>query len=261
MPIINENKYSCEPCIRGHRATSCQHSDRLMLLVRKPGRPMQSCEHTLSSCVCGRLEDTSSISRVEKPLSVAVSSKVTPRIRKKKNKAQRGRSVQFQEVQGGVEKTSLPMSVSASASVCKTEGIPKMAAKNLEALVPKVRPKRRRIKQTQGPSPSPANANPHSHTCTRTPEFESTTSNHLPPITHLLTQTHTQTHTHTHTHTQTHTHIQNLHLSYPPYIPSNSQISNLPRPSVNPIPSTRAPVPTRIPSGTSSPYQIRNINS
>ncbi|RAL67290.1 hypothetical protein DID88_008054 [Monilinia fructigena] len=35
MPIINEKKYSCEPCIRGHRATSCKHSERLMVLLPK----------------------------------------------------------------------------------------------------------------------------------------------------------------------------------------------------------------------------------
>ncbi|KAF7891015.1 uncharacterized protein EAF02_001340 [Botrytis sinoallii] len=55
MPVVNSKKYSCEPCIRGHRATKCMHTNRLLVLVRKPGRPMQSCAHELEGCVCGRL--------------------------------------------------------------------------------------------------------------------------------------------------------------------------------------------------------------
>ncbi|PSS22535.1 hypothetical protein M430DRAFT_226855 [Amorphotheca resinae ATCC 22711] len=57
MPIINGIKYSCEPCIRGHRATSCAHPDRILVEVRKPGRPLQSCGHKLDTCVCGRLAE------------------------------------------------------------------------------------------------------------------------------------------------------------------------------------------------------------
>ncbi|KAF7928093.1 uncharacterized protein EAE97_009891 [Botrytis byssoidea] len=55
MPVIDSKKYSCEPCIRGHRATKCTHTNRLLVLVRKPGRPMQNCAHELEGCVCGRL--------------------------------------------------------------------------------------------------------------------------------------------------------------------------------------------------------------
>ncbi|KAF7881373.1 uncharacterized protein EAF01_011884 [Botrytis porri] len=55
MPIIDSKKYSCESCIRGHRATTCTHANRLLVLVRKPGRPMQNCAHEFRGCVCGRL--------------------------------------------------------------------------------------------------------------------------------------------------------------------------------------------------------------
>ncbi|KAF7911925.1 hypothetical protein EAE99_010933 [Botrytis elliptica] len=48
-------RINSEPCIRGHRATKCTHTNRLLVLVRKPGRPMQSCAHELEGCVCGRL--------------------------------------------------------------------------------------------------------------------------------------------------------------------------------------------------------------
>ncbi|OAQ99406.1 hypothetical protein LLEC1_07324 [Akanthomyces lecanii] len=43
-----------EPCIRGHRSTKCNHaSDRLMVPVRKPGRPLSSCPHPASRpCSC-----------------------------------------------------------------------------------------------------------------------------------------------------------------------------------------------------------------
>ena len=47
-----------EPCIRGHRATSCAHVDRVLIEVRKPGRPLQSCGHRLATCICGRLTQT-----------------------------------------------------------------------------------------------------------------------------------------------------------------------------------------------------------
>lgn len=36
---------ACAPCIRGHRSTSCQHTDRNLLEVRKKGRPMSQCDH------------------------------------------------------------------------------------------------------------------------------------------------------------------------------------------------------------------------
>ncbi|KAI1339598.1 hypothetical protein F5Y15DRAFT_78518 [Xylariaceae sp. FL0016] len=46
MPTINGTKMACEPCIRGHRSTSCTHEDsRVMVPVRKPGRPLTGCTH------------------------------------------------------------------------------------------------------------------------------------------------------------------------------------------------------------------------
>lgn len=43
------------PCIRGHRSTKCQHTDRVLLEVRKPGRPLTSCPHIAKACSCERL--------------------------------------------------------------------------------------------------------------------------------------------------------------------------------------------------------------
>ncbi|KAF5628545.1 copper-activated transcription factor [Fusarium tjaetaba] len=57
MPLINGIKMACEPCIRGHRSTKCTHAnERLMVPVRKPGRPLSTCPHPASRpCSCGRV--------------------------------------------------------------------------------------------------------------------------------------------------------------------------------------------------------------
>lgn len=46
------------PCIRGHRSTKCNHSaDRIMMPVRKPGRPLSSCACPPGqSCACGGIK-------------------------------------------------------------------------------------------------------------------------------------------------------------------------------------------------------------
>ncbi|KAL5606011.1 hypothetical protein BROUX41_006199 [Berkeleyomyces rouxiae] len=55
MPIIDGIKMACVPCIRGHRSTKCNHaSERVMVPVRKPGRPLSICPHPSSKpCACG----------------------------------------------------------------------------------------------------------------------------------------------------------------------------------------------------------------
>lgn len=42
------------PCIRGHRTTKCSHAkERLMIVVKKPGRPLSSCPHPRDNpCEC-----------------------------------------------------------------------------------------------------------------------------------------------------------------------------------------------------------------
>ncbi|KAI0888233.1 uncharacterized protein GGS22DRAFT_95026 [Annulohypoxylon maeteangense] len=46
MPIVNGQKMACQPCIRGHRSTKCTHGgDRMLVPVRKPGRPLSTCPH------------------------------------------------------------------------------------------------------------------------------------------------------------------------------------------------------------------------
>lgn len=59
MPWLDVNgerkKVACGPCIRGHRSSKCDHKDRVLLEVRKPGRPLSSCPHPVGSCSCERL--------------------------------------------------------------------------------------------------------------------------------------------------------------------------------------------------------------
>ncbi|KAI7900886.1 copper fist DNA binding domain-containing protein [Cokeromyces recurvatus] len=41
--LINGQKWSCETCIKGHRASHCQHEDRQLILIKKKGRPSTQC--------------------------------------------------------------------------------------------------------------------------------------------------------------------------------------------------------------------------
>lgn len=46
------DKWACEACVRGHRATRCDHFDRWMVRVKKPGRPLRECPHAGGPCAC-----------------------------------------------------------------------------------------------------------------------------------------------------------------------------------------------------------------
>ncbi|KAJ0422190.1 copper fist DNA binding domain-containing protein [Aspergillus carlsbadensis] len=56
MPLDEQgNKWSCEPCLRGHRSSKCKHFDRVMVKVPKSGRPLKQCPHGRSQyCRCRR---------------------------------------------------------------------------------------------------------------------------------------------------------------------------------------------------------------
>ncbi|KAF5381941.1 hypothetical protein D9757_007575 [Collybiopsis confluens] len=45
MVLINEKKYACETCIKGHRSSGCKHTDRPLYEIKKKGRPVTQCEH------------------------------------------------------------------------------------------------------------------------------------------------------------------------------------------------------------------------
>ena len=55
MPVDQYGqKWSCESCIRGHRSTTCGHWDRVMVRVKRTGRPLRSCPHEAGGCACGQ---------------------------------------------------------------------------------------------------------------------------------------------------------------------------------------------------------------
>ena len=60
--LISGVKHACAKCIRGHRSSSCAHSDRPLFEIRKKGRPVSQCPHcrdlrkiksSHTKCECG----------------------------------------------------------------------------------------------------------------------------------------------------------------------------------------------------------------
>ncbi|KAI1263321.1 hypothetical protein F5Y18DRAFT_438402 [Xylariaceae sp. FL1019] len=60
--LIDGEKWACEACVRGHRVSNCQHSDRPLQHINKKGRPVSQCHHCRSmrksrsshvKCDCG----------------------------------------------------------------------------------------------------------------------------------------------------------------------------------------------------------------
>ncbi|KAI0705648.1 hypothetical protein C8Q76DRAFT_175176 [Earliella scabrosa] len=45
MVFVGDKKYACETCIKGHRSSSCKHTDRSLFEIKKKGRPVTQCEH------------------------------------------------------------------------------------------------------------------------------------------------------------------------------------------------------------------------
>ncbi|KAI0061171.1 hypothetical protein BV25DRAFT_801327 [Artomyces pyxidatus] len=45
MVLISDKKYACEACIKGHRSSTCKHTDRPLFEIKKKGRPVTQCEH------------------------------------------------------------------------------------------------------------------------------------------------------------------------------------------------------------------------
>ncbi|KAI8983201.1 hypothetical protein BD414DRAFT_490242 [Trametes punicea] len=44
MVFVNDKKFACESCIKGHRSSNCQHTDRPLFEIKKKGRPVSQCE-------------------------------------------------------------------------------------------------------------------------------------------------------------------------------------------------------------------------
>ncbi|KZS87991.1 hypothetical protein SISNIDRAFT_460249 [Sistotremastrum niveocremeum HHB9708] len=45
MVFFNEKKFACETCIKGHRSTACNHTQRPLFEIKKKGRPATQCDH------------------------------------------------------------------------------------------------------------------------------------------------------------------------------------------------------------------------
>lgn len=43
MVFVNDKKYACESCIKGHRSSACGHTERPLFEVKKKGRPLSQC--------------------------------------------------------------------------------------------------------------------------------------------------------------------------------------------------------------------------
>ncbi|KDQ54179.1 hypothetical protein JAAARDRAFT_103126, partial [Jaapia argillacea MUCL 33604] len=57
-----------ETCIKGHRSSSCKHTDRPLFEIKKKGRPVTQCEHCRElrktkqvhvKCLCEGRQETS----------------------------------------------------------------------------------------------------------------------------------------------------------------------------------------------------------
>ncbi|KAG2200949.1 copper fist DNA binding domain-containing protein [Mucor mucedo] len=44
MIVIDNIKYACQKCIKGHRSSRCDHTERNLMMVRRKGRPISQCD-------------------------------------------------------------------------------------------------------------------------------------------------------------------------------------------------------------------------
>ncbi|KAJ7691591.1 copper fist DNA binding domain-containing protein [Mycena rosella] len=79
MVLISSKKYACETCIKGHRSSTCKHTDRPLFEIKKKGRPVTQCEHCRElrktrqvhgKCICQGKESTETAVPKKKQKSV-----------------------------------------------------------------------------------------------------------------------------------------------------------------------------------------------
>ncbi|KAI0089586.1 hypothetical protein BDY19DRAFT_111371 [Irpex rosettiformis] len=89
---VGDKKYACETCIKGHRSSTCKHTDRPLFEIKKKGRPVTQCEHCRElrktkqvhvKCMCGAKEQQQ-LGQNEDPTSAPSSSTATIGIFSKK---------------------------------------------------------------------------------------------------------------------------------------------------------------------------------
>ncbi|WWC63439.1 uncharacterized protein I303_106041 [Kwoniella dejecticola CBS 10117] len=80
MVLINEKKYACEKCIKGHRVSGCTHTDRPLYEIKKKGRPTTQCSHCKdkrkaagssvhTKCACGDVKNPPITSAIIQPVT------------------------------------------------------------------------------------------------------------------------------------------------------------------------------------------------
>ncbi|KDQ12486.1 hypothetical protein BOTBODRAFT_112907, partial [Botryobasidium botryosum FD-172 SS1] len=67
--FVNDKKFACATCIKGHRSSTCTHSTRPLFEIKRKGRPVSQCDHCRElrktkqvhvKCLCeGRADDLS----------------------------------------------------------------------------------------------------------------------------------------------------------------------------------------------------------
>ncbi|KIL70601.1 hypothetical protein M378DRAFT_155533 [Amanita muscaria Koide BX008] len=68
MVFVDDRKFACESCIKGHRSSSCRHANRPLFEIKRKGRPVSQCDkcrelrqskkvHT--KCICHPKSDLS----------------------------------------------------------------------------------------------------------------------------------------------------------------------------------------------------------
>ncbi|CAG8518047.1 13786_t:CDS:2 [Funneliformis caledonium] len=85
MVFIDGVKYACATCIKGHRSTACQHSDRPLFVIKRKGRPITQCSHCRElrktqkvHVKCNCLERKKEETRLPQPQAIAILSQGIP---------------------------------------------------------------------------------------------------------------------------------------------------------------------------------------
>ncbi|GEQ67924.1 hypothetical protein JCM33374_g1590 [Metschnikowia sp. JCM 33374] len=103
MVLLNGIKYACERCIRGHRVSSCSHTDKPLVMIKPKGRPASQCSHCreqrkvknahtscncgkkgkspgqhLASCLCHKNSHCTCVSKEKKPSPAATKKRNSP---------------------------------------------------------------------------------------------------------------------------------------------------------------------------------------
>ncbi|KAK8854688.1 hypothetical protein IAR55_003427 [Kwoniella newhampshirensis] len=148
MVFINDKKFACEKCIKGHRVSGCTHTDRPLFEVKKKGRPATQCQHCKdkrklsggsvhTKCACS---DPVALSVTGFPTDTAVSERsVTPSLTEdtevevETRKGQPGSRATFPR--GLKDVHELSAAADSLAGQERDDGVVKVAERKVEALL------------------------------------------------------------------------------------------------------------------------------